>query len=493
MKTSEEFSQYVERIENLKEVMGVLHWDQEVMMPEGGINARAMQFSVLSTMRHELIVDERLGELIEELPRGGDEENGSIYREIKRLHERARLVPTELINELSQLTSRSFPIWVEAKRKSDFKHFEKTLQLLIEKKCEMARCIDSDADPYEILVQDYEPYLSLSSIEEVLVNLKDSLVPLIKRIREDGEDIKETLDGDFGLQNQKYLSEDVLNVIGYDWSRGRLDTSPHPFSMGNVFDARITTRFEERNFVEGLLSTIHEFGHALYTMSLPSEHYGTPLCGDMGMIIHESQSRFWENHIGKSLAFWEEILPIIELRFPKMKFESPEKVYRMVNRVKLDNPIRVNADELTYHLHIIVRYEIESALIRGELQVSEIPSVWNEKMEKYLGITPENDSMGCLQDIHWSHGSFGYFPTYSVGSVLAAQINHHIEQDAGDIGELIRNGDYQYLKNWLGENIHSHGGKYTTPELIKIATGEDIKIDYFVEYINRKYSEMYRI
>ena len=493
MGTYEEFNQYVERIENLNEVMGVLHWDQEVMMPEGGINARAMQFSVLSTMRHELIVDNKLSGLIEEMSKYGGEEERSIHREIKRMHERAMLIPTELIKELSQLTTRSFPMWVEAKRKSDFKHFEGMLQLLIEKKCEMANCIDSNADPYNVLVQDYEPYLSLSSIEEILVNLKESLVPLIKKIREEGEDIKETLEGNFDLQNQKFLSEDVLNLLGYDWSRGRLDMSPHPFSMGNVFDSRITTRFEGENFVDGLLSTIHEFGHALYPLSLPSEHYGTPLCGDMGMIIHESQSRFWENHIGKSLAFWEEILPTVRSRFPKMEFGSPERVYKMVNRVKLDNPIRVNADELTYHLHIIIRYEIESALIRGELQVSEIPAVWNEKMEKYLGITPENDSVGCLQDIHWSHGSFGYFPTYSVGSILAAQISHHIEQEVGDIGELIRSGDYQYLKNWLGENIHKHGGKYTTPELIKKAVGEDIKIDYFVGYINRKYAEIYEI
>ena len=221
MGTYEEFNQYVERIENLNEVMGVLHWDQEVMMPEGGINARAMQFSVLSTMRHEMVVDNKLSGLIEEMSKYGGEEERSIHREIKRMHERAMLIPTELIKELSQLTTRSFPVWVEAKRKSDFKHFEGMLQLLIEKKCEMANCIDGNADPYNILVQDYEPYLSLSSIEEILVNLKESLVPLIKKIREEGEDIKGTLEGNFDLQNQKFLSEDVLNLLGYDWSIGR--------------------------------------------------------------------------------------------------------------------------------------------------------------------------------------------------------------------------------------------------------------------------------
>ena len=493
MEMDEEFIQYVERVENLNEIIGILHWDQEVMMPIDGINARAMQISTLSSMRHELIVDGRLGELIKKEAGRKNEEEKAIHREIKRLHERASLVPAELVKELSQLTSRAFPIWVESKQKADFRNFEKSLRLIIENKREMANCIDREKDPYEVLVEDYEPYLSLSSMEQILSELKDSLIPLIEEIRERGKAVEEAFGDSFDIQDQKYLSEDVLNLVGYDWQRGRLDTSPHPFSMGNVFDARITTRFEEEDIVGGLLSTIHEFGHSLYTLSLPSEHYGTPLCGDMGMIIHESQSRFWENHVGKSLSFWESILPIIKVRFPKTKLGNVEHIYRSVNRVKLQNPIRVNADELTYHLHIIIRYEIESALIRQELQTSEIPAMWNEKMEEYLGITPENDSVGCLQDIHWSHGSFGYFPTYSIGSILAAQINHCIEREVGNLEDLIRRGDYNSLKEWLNKNIHSHGGKYTTPELIKKATGEDIKIDYFIQYINEKYSNIYEI
>jgi carboxypeptidase Taq len=489
----DKFVKHVERIENLKEVMGILHWDQEVMMPTEGVNARSKQFAVLSAMRHELVIDEEFGEMINEVSKENDEDIFVICREVERSREREIAIPTELVEELAMETSNAFPIWVKAKKELDFRMFENTLKKMVSKKCEVANYINPSADPYETLFEDYEPYLGILSVEKILEELRKELVPLIKKIRNSGGGIGFQVEEEFDIMGQENLSRKVLDLLGYDWSRGRLDLSPHPFSMGNYFDSRITTRFRRDNLIEGLLSTIHEFGHALYTLNLPMEYYGTPLCDDMGMIIHESQSRFWENHIGRSPAFWDKILPMINSEFPGKISLNSDEMYQVVNRVKLDNPIRVNADELTYHMHIIIRYEIESGLIGGELNVSEIPMVWEEKMEKYLGVIPKNDSEGCLQDIHWSHGSFGYFPTYSVGSVLAAQVNHAMETDIGSIQKLIRQENFECIREWLRENIHNHGGRYTTPDLIEVATNEPIKIDYFVKYVKEKYSGIYGI
>ncbi|MFB6219541.1 MAG: carboxypeptidase M32, partial [Halobacteriaceae archaeon] len=288
--------------------------------------------------------------------------------------------------------------------------------------------------------------------------------------------------------DQRALSEAGLEAVGYDFERGRLDTAPHPFTSGTQFDARVTTRFKEGDPLDALTATIHEFGHATYQLGLPTEEYGTPLGEARDLVVHESQSRFWENHVGRTKAFWDGFYPTFEEHLGTDL--DAGTVYQAANRIYPENRIRVEADELTYHLHIVLRFEIERALISGDLDVREIPQVWNDKMEEYLGVRPETDAEGCLQDIHWSHGNFGYFPTYSLGSVLAAQIDAAVREDL-DVDGLVREGEFDPIHDWLGKQIHRHGCRYTTPELVEEATGEAYTADYFLDYAEEKFTDLY--
>jgi carboxypeptidase Taq len=287
------------------------------------------------------------------------------------------------------------------------------------------------------------------------------------------------------------LCRELLTTLGYDWDRGRIDTAPHPFSTGTQFDARVTTRFDETDPVGAVGSTVHEFGHATYTLGLDREAYGTPLGRHRGLSVHESQSRLMENHVGRSRAFWDLVTDTVNDHLGTGV--SPREGYEAANRVYPDNRIRVEADELTYHMHIVLRFEIERALVAGELDVEEVPAVWNEKMEEYLGVTPEDDAEGCLQDIHWAHGSFGYFSTYSLGSVLAAQLFAAADREIADLDGRVRAGEFGPLHDWLTENVHAHGQRYETDELVRQATGEGFTADYFLEYAHEKFGELYEL
>jgi len=260
---------------------------------------------------------------------------------------------------------------------------------------------------------------------------------------------------------------------------------------GNQFDARVTTRFKPEDPLDALTATIHEFGHATYTLGLPDEHYGTPLGSHRNLTVHESQSRLWENHVGRTRAWWELFLPTLHEQFPSTKDLTVDEAYEAANQVFTDNCIRVEADELTYHMHIILRFEIERDLISGDLDVADVPQVWNDKMEEYLGVRPESDSEGCLQDIHWSHGNFGYFPTYSLGSVLAAQLYTAAEADVPDLNAKTIAGEFDVLHEWLTDHVHRHGQRYTTDELVELATGREYTADYFVQYVTGKYGDLY--
>ncbi|WP_458185184.1 carboxypeptidase M32 [Haladaptatus sp. NG-WS-4] len=490
--TYEEFLQKVKRISNVQSSAMLLGWDQEVMMPEGGTPARSQQRSALSAIAHELLTDDEMGDLLDDLEAQElTDEQAAVVREVRREYERATRVPGELVEEISRTTSEALPKWKEAKAEDDFSIFAPILEKLVEQKREYAEHIDPDKDPYEVLFEEYEPYLGIETASETLARLRDELVPLIDAIRESDVELATPFEGTYDTETQEELSRDVLDTLGYDWNRGRLDTAPHPFSSGTTFDARVTTRFDEEDPLGALMSTIHEFGHATYTQGLPDEHYGTPLGQSRDLTAHESQSRIWENHVGRSRAFWERFLPVVEERFPDVQDATVEDVYEAVNRVYEDNLIRVEADELTYHMHIVVRFEIEKALIRGELDVEDVPERWNDKYEEYLGIRPDTDAEGCLQDIHWSHGSFGYFPTYSLGSVLAAQLYDSAEEEIPDIEEQIRAGEFEDFHDWLTTNVHQHGSLYTTDELIEQATGESFTADYFLDYVNEKYGALY--
>ncbi|MUV60765.1 carboxypeptidase M32 [Halobacterium sp. CBA1126] len=483
---------HYEQLSNVNAASGILQWDQEVMMPEGGTPARSKQKSALSELSHDLLTDDQVGEWLDELEDadlGG--EQAAVVREIRRQYERADRVPGELVAEISETTSEALPKWKQAKEEDDFSVFAPVLEDLVELKREYAEHIDPDKPAYEVLFADYEPYLDLDTAERVLERLREELVPLIEDVRASDVELADPFDGEFDVDTQEELARDVLDTLGYDFEHGRIDTAPHPFSTGNQFDARVTTRFSEDDPVDALMSTIHEFGHARYTLGLPREQYGNPLGESRDLTVHESQSRLWENHVGRSRVFWEKFLPAMQARFPQLEDATPEAAYEAANEVYEDNLIRVEADELTYHMHIIVRFEIERELIEGDLDVEDVPERWNDKYEEYLGIRPDNDAEGCLQDIHWSHGSFGYFPTYSLGSVLAAQIYDALEADVGDVDEKVRNGNFDVIADWLEEHVHRHGARYTTPELVEEATGEPYNADHFVDYVTEKYTDLY--
>jgi carboxypeptidase Taq len=479
-----------ERITALEDGRQVLYWDQQVMMPEGGTPARSKQRSALSTVRHEQLTADEVGDLLDEADREDlDDEQQAAVREIRREHERAAKVPEELVEEHSRLKSEAQDDWREARSNDDFSAFQPTLERLLELRVERAEHIDASRDPYEVMFEDGEPYLELDTVERVFEELKDGLIPLIEDVRA-SEAVPNVFEGNFDTDTQQALSEDALDLLGYDWDRGRLDTSTHPFTSGTQFDSRVTTRFDEEGPLGALTATIHEFGHATYQLGLRQDAYGSPLGQSRSHGVHESQSRFWENHVGRTKEFWELFLPTVKEHFPQVSDVTPEEAYRAVNRMTHDNMIRVESDEVTYHLHIILRSEIEHEFVSGDLEVGEIPSAWNDKMEEYLGVRPDTDTEGCLQDIHWT-GGFARFQNYTVGSVLAAQLWATIEDELDDPRGLIREGNFEPLHEWFRENVHQHGQRYTTDELIRQATGEDLTAEYFLDYVNEKFGEIY--
>ncbi|MEZ3144542.1 carboxypeptidase M32 [Halobaculum sp. MBLA0143] len=480
-----------ERMSAVASAAGVLQWDQQVTMPEGGTPARSKELSTLSSIGHDLLTDDEMAELLETAEAGDlDDEQAAAVREVRREFDREASKPRELVEEISETSSEALSAWEEAKANDDFETFAPYLEELVELRREEAAAIDDDRDPYAVLFEEYEPYLSLDRAERILERLKEALVPMIDEIADSDADVTtDAFSGTYDTDDQEAFSRDVLSTLGYDWERGRLDTSSHPFTSGNQHDCRVTTRFDESDPLGGLTATVHEFGHAFYNLGLPQDRWGTPLGESRDLSVHESQSRLWENHVGRTEAFWEQIIPAFAEYFDTDA--TAREAYESVNQVYDDNLIRVEADELTYHLHIVIRFEIERDLIRGDLDVSEVPEVWNDKYEEYLGIRPETDAEGCLQDIHWSHGNFGYFPTYSLGSVMATQLFDAAEDDLGDLTEEIGDAEFGRLQEWLRENVHRHGARYQTNELVAQATGEELTADAFLSYVREKYGALY--
>jgi len=481
------------RVSYLNDAGMLLSWDQQVMMPEGGTPARSKQQSALSSVQHEKLTADAVGDLLDDLD-GADltAQQSAVVREVRREYEREAAVPGDLVERISEETSNALPVWEQAREESEWEQFAPQVETLLDLKRQYAEHIDPDADPYAVLFADYEPCLDLEVADRVLTRLREELVPIIDAIADSDVRLAEdAFDDEYDPDTQEAVAREALDALGYPADHGRLDRSTHPFSTGNQFDARVTTRFDPENPVDALSSTIHEFGHATYTLGLRRDEYGTPLGDHRGLSVHESQSRLWENHVGRSAAWWEQFLPTFAEQFPSATDLSPRDAYEAANQVYDDNLIRVEADELTYHMHIVLRYEIEQDLVHGDLDVDEVPQVWDDKMEEYLGIRPETDAEGCLQDIHWSHGSFGYFPTYSLGSVMAAQLYAAAEDDIDDLDGKIRNGNFEPLHDWLTENVHRHGARYETNDLVEEATGEAFTADYFLDYVREKYGALY--
>jgi carboxypeptidase Taq len=482
----------VQRMTYLGDAGGVLSWDQQVMMPDGGAPARSKQQSALTSVWHDLLTDEETGELLEDVENADlTEEQQAVVRETCRSYEQEIRVPGELVEEITQTSSEAQQVWQQAKAENEFKEFAPTLETIRDLHIERAEHIDADRDPYQVMFEGIDPDLPLAHVEEIFADLREALVPLIEDLQAQDVDLADPFAGDtFDEDDQEALSRELLDELGYDWERGRLDTSPHPFTAGSQHDCRITTRFREDDPFGAVMATIHEFGHATYQLGLPQERYGTPLGQSRGR-IHESQSRFWENHVGRTKAFWDRYADTLNEYFETDA--TPQEIYEAANQLYPDNLIRVEADELTYHLHIILRAEVEKQFIAGEIDVQEIPGVWNEKMEEYLDIRPETDARGCLQDIHWTSG-FASFQNYTVGSVLAAQIDAALRDDLDEnVDELIRDGEFEPLMNWMNEHIHQHGQQYPTDELIERATGEPLTAEYFIEYAEEKFGELYGV
>lgn len=479
----------VTRLRNLGAAGEVLSWDQQTMMPPGGAPARARQLAAISAVEHDLFTDPETGNLIAAAEPETDDER-ALLREVGREYDRREAVPTALVEQTTARASEAMEAWRGAREASDFEQFAPHLEDLVGLKREYAAHVDPDRDPYEVLFEEFEPCLPLERAEAVLTDVRDAIVPVVDKVRASDIDPSNPFEGSYDENAQEALVRDVLDLLEYPWDRGRLDTAPHPFSMGTVFDARITTRFDPEDPVKSVFPTVHEFGHACYTLGLPEDDYGTPLGEARDLSVHESQSRLWENHVGRSRPFLARLRPLLEEHLGVAP--AVDALYGWANRVDPDNRIRVEADELTYHLHIVLRYEIERDLIRGDLDVSEVPAVWNEKMDEYLGVTPENDAEGCLQDIHWSSGNFGYFPTYSLGSAMAAQV-YEAASEGVDITDRAREDEFGPLREWLRENVHGHGKRLETNDLVREATGSRFTADAFTDYVTEKYRSLYQI
>lgn len=490
-----------QRVIDLEKTNQIMRWDSDVMMPPGGGPARSSQRTTLSSAHHRYLTDDRLGEALETLEDADlDDEQEAIVREVRREYTTESRVPERLNAEISDVTAQAHEAWKDAREADDWSTFGPLVAEHFEVKKEWSANVDPDGDPYEVIWTQRtgyraQPDISLATVDRIFDTLREELVPLIEQIHESEQELAtEALtseEGELDIETQKDLNRAALDVLGLDWDRTRFDVAPHPFSFGNPYDVRMTTRYDETDLTKGLTGTIHEFGHTAYAHGLPQEQYGTPLGEPRGIGIHESQSRFFENHVARTEAFWEQFLPTVKEHFPQLADVSVRAAYECINQVFDDNVIRVDSDELTYHMHIILRTEIERDLFHNRIDADEIPQLWNQKMEEYLGVRPTTDNEGCLQDPHWSRSLPGFIG-YTIGSVLAAQLDAAMREDLDhDVDALIREGRLEPIRGWLTENVHAHGQFYRSDELIRRATGEDLTADYFVTYVTEKYGELY--
>ncbi len=490
------YKNHLREIGKLNSSLALLHWDQRTKLPEKGHPARAEVIGKLSKMVFELSISDELGRYLEELKDREDlsELDRASVRVVEREYRRYKAIPPDLFEEFSIARAESETAWEKARAASDFAGFLPHLERMVDYSRRFAEYFGYAENPYDALIEEYEPGMTTAQLREIIAPLKDRLVPFIKHLMEEGTRPRtDFLTGRFSEAEQRRASIRVLEAIGYDFTAGRLDTTVHPFTITTgPGDVRITTRFLEDDPFSGLYSSMHEGGHALYDQGIPDELRWTGLDEGASMGIHESQSRMWENMVGRSLPFWRFFSPIISEVFPQFSSASPEEIYRAVNVVE-PSLIRVEADEVTYNLHIMLRFELEEGLINGRIAAKDLPELWNEAMERYLGVVPDSDAQGVLQDVHWSGGMFGYFPSYMLGNLYAAQLFAKAKQELPDLEERFENGDFSPLLSWLRNKIHRYGRIYDPIDLLEKATGEKPDPGYFIDYITKKYSEIYGV
>lgn len=492
----EELKTRSQALTSIESVVGLLSWDQETLMPVKGTGFRARQRATIASLYHEQLVSDRMASLLEQLSSMElDEVQSCTVRELKRLHSKEVRKPVDLVMELARVSAEAYEQWVRARENSDFAAFAPWLQKMLDLKKEEARCLAPDGDPYETLLDEFEPGVSRAELDHYFSFLRPRLTDLTLRIQ-DSEASRglRGFKGSFPRGAQEKFSRQIVDAMGFDWEAGRVDTSPHPFCSGlSPYDVRITTRYDEEDFTGSLFGIVHEAGHALYELGLNAEYYGLPVCEAISLGIHESQSRLWENQIARSRPFWTHWFPKLKTAFPGQLDHLSEREFLLkVNRVS-PSLIRVEADEVTYGLHVILRYEIETGLLAGTIAVNDLPELWNEKMREYLGVAPPDDAQGVLQDTHWSQGLVGYFPTYLLGNLYSSQWMRQIHQNIPDLDQQVASGRMLELREWLRVNIHRPGKLFSASGLVEHVTGEALSADYFIEYLETKYGELYNL
>lgn len=484
----------------LARALHLLDWDQQTYMPPGGIEARAGTRAALERLVHERFIRDEVGALLEELEKevgdtSADADLARLVRVTRRAYDHRRKLPSRLVEAVARATTLGVNAWERAREANDFTEFEPHLKEIVALQVEMAQALGYESDPYDALLDLFEPEMKSAAVDRLFADLKAELVPLARAILERDHLVDDSvLRRSYDPEKQWAFTLRVIETLGFDLKRGRQDRSTHPFTIGLApGDVRLTTRIDENNLASGLYSSIHEAGHGMYEQGLPVQHFNTPLCDAVSLGIHESQSRLWENVIGRSRAFWRHFFPQLKELFPAQLHDADaEAVYRAVNKVTM-RAIRVEADEVTYNLHIFLRYELERELIQGSLSVGDLPEAWRVKTKEYLGFEPASDLEGVLQDIHWSSGLFGYFPTYTLGTVLAVQLYEKAVEAHPSIPAEMEKGNFSPLLDWLRRNVHQHGARYTPVELVQKATGAPIAAGPYLAYLRRKYTEIYNL
>lgn len=488
-------------VSTLGSIEGLLHWDLQTMMPHKGAPRRSDQMAIISGLGHQKLTSTKMRDLIGTLNTENIEEDTltaeerANLREIDRDFTRATKLPQDLVEELTRQRSKCHTVWEAAREAGDFSKFAPDLEKLVELTKQMAEYLGYEDTPLDALIDEYEPDATAKSLTVLFDEAKKATIPLLNKVLE--SPVKAKFDFEkhiFTTEKQKAFGEEITAAIGFDKQASRLDTAVHPFCSGGRGDVRITTRYNEHAPQQAIFGIIHETGHGLYEQGVREDTLGTPLSQALSYGLHESQSRMWENIVGRSLPFWKFAYPMLTKYFGnELKGMSVEDWVLAVNHVER-SLVRVEADELTYDLHIILRFEVERDLFDGTISVSDLPRVWNKKFEDYLGLTPPNDGKeGVMQDIHWAMGSFGYFPSYSVGNIAAAQFWAKMKQDMPKLEQQIESGDFKDVLHWLVKNVHEMGRRYSRDELMKRATGTPLDVKHYAQYLTEKFGKLYGV
>lgn len=493
------FLDYTKRLQHFKEMLELMEWDMSTGAPKQGLGLRAEAIGTLADHYFSLHTGSQMGEFLDTLSESAVQTTLSpqVHRLValeRESYERHRKIPQARNMAYEVLKAESRAAWGQAKSQSDFALFQPYLERIVEMKREFVTYWGFAGHPYNALMHDFEPGLTVTIVDGLFADLRRGTVDLLQQIAHSGKSLgPELLRGTFPKATQRELGVYLLKQMGYDFDAGRLDESLHPFETAlNRYDVRVTTSYNEHNLASSVTSTIHEGGHALYEQGIHPQLIGSSLCAGASFGIHESQSRFWENMIGLSAEYWEAYFPKVQELFPQFAAVSARDFQRALNHVQ-PSLIRVEADELTYNLHIMVRYELEKDLIGGTIEVRDLPELWRNKMQELLGVVPDTDATGVLQDIHWSDGAFGYFPAYSMGNFYSAQFRHQLQQDIPDHMEQVRQGNLLGVKAWLNDKIHQHGRMLDPLDLVQSVTGETLNARYLLDYLREKFAALYNL